>query len=305
MNKALKFGQFGRIFESLGISKKDVGLIGPNMSGEIKLRIPNPGITLKRIDDGDNFTFQMGEKSCSVPKKYVGLTTQPGYDIISFDTNMNWFREDDNGEKISDIIEEYVSSQYKELSKVANQLEDDANMILDILGIKEDVKTFNSNSPLQMDGQISNGMEFEIEKEKPEDLFKKIFIYKTTDEIHPLISIKRKGGRFNCVYRTPKGNFECKHDSIKGMLDNPVDKYLLSVCNGGDNNKNQRDLVDHLMKLFKYHSWDKSSSPKKDDKHLDERREIKKVMNILKNTIPEQHIEEMYSDARSKFLGNS
>lgn len=304
MNKALNFAQFGKINESLSISKKDVGLIGPNMDGEIKLRIPNPGITLKRIDDGENYVFQIGEKSCSVPKKFISLSTQPGYDVVSFNTNTNWFKQDNNSEKISDVIEEYVSSQYKGLSQSNNPIKEDVNIILDLLGIEDDVRTFNSNSPLQMDGQVGNGMEFEMEKETPDDLFKKFFLYKDSESIHPMVSIKRKGGRFNCVYRTPKGNFECKHDSIDEMLNSPADKYLLTVCTEVESEDNQRNLVDHLMRLFKYHSWDKADSPAKVSKNTEEKKEIKKIMKILKNTIPEDHVEEMYMDARSKFKGN-
>lgn len=304
MNKALNFAQFGRINESLSISKKDVGLIGPSMDGEIKLRIPNPGITLKRIDDGENYVFEIGEKSCSVPKKFISLSTQPGYDVVSFNTNTNWFKQGDNSERISDVIEEYVSSQYKGLSKSNDPIKDDVDIILDSLGIVEDVKEFNSISSLQMDGRIENGMEFEIEKESPDDLFKKFFLYKDTDSIHPMVSIKRKGGRFNCVYRTPKGNFECKHDSIDEMLNSPTDKYLLSVCIDRESEEDQKNLVDHLMRLFKYHSWNKADSPAKVSKNAEEKKEIKKVMGILKNTIPEGHVEEMYSDARSKFMGN-
>jgi hypothetical protein len=304
MNKALNFAQFGKINESLSISKKDVGLIGPNMDGEIKLRIPNPGITLKRIDDGENYVFEIGEKSCSVPKKFISLSTQPGYDIVSFNTNTNWFKQENNSERISDVIEEFLTSQYKSLSKSSDPIKDDVNIILDAFGIEDDVTAFNSNSPLQMDGQTQNGMEFEIEKETSEDLFKKFFLYKDIDSIHPMISIKRKGARFNCIYRTPKGNFECKHDSIDEMLNSPTDKYLMSVCIGNESEENQRNLVDHLMRLFKYHSWDKADSKAKASKNAEERKEIKKIMNILKNTISEDHIGEMYSDARSKFMGN-
>lgn len=303
MDRALKFEHFAKLNESSSISKKEIGVIGPDLNGEIKIRIQNPGVTLKRIDDGENFVFQIGEKSCSIPKKYVGVSAQPGYDIISFDTNMNWFKSGENEDKFTDIVDEYISAQYGNLGKKMNHIEEDVNVILDLLGIEDDVKSCNQNSQLSFDGVISNGMEFEIEKENEADLFKKMFVYKNLDSIHPLISIKRKGGRYNCFYRTPKGNFECKHDSIDEMLNNPVDKYLLSICLEDTDNSKQRDLVDHLMKLFKYHSWSDKGVSSNTHKNMEEKAEIKRIMNMLKNSIPESHIDEMYTDARSKFLG--
>jgi hypothetical protein len=38
------------------------------------------------------------------------------------------------------------------------------------------------------------------------------------------------------------------------------------------------------------------------ERYLEETSEIKRVMEMLKNSIPEKHIEEMYTDARSKFI---
>lgn len=302
MNRALKFEHFRKLDESSSISKKEMGVIGPNLKGEVKVRIQNPGVTLQRIDDGENFTFKIGKKSCSIPKKCVNVSTHPGYDVVSLDTNMNWFKSGKNEDKFNDVIEEYISVQYENLGKKINPMEEDVNIILDLIGIEEDVESYNQHSPLELDGIISNGMEFEIAKERDTDLFRKIFVYKDVDSIHPLISIKRKGGRYNCFYRTPKGNFGCKHDSIEEMLRNPVDMYLLSVCLKDSDDLKQRGLVDHLMKLFKYHSWSDKGVSSNTPKNMEEKAEIKRIMEMLKNSIPESHIEEMYTDARSKFL---
>ncbi len=300
MNKTLSFHLFEKIQESKSISKKDIGVIGPNLSGEIKLRLENPGLVLKRVEEGDNQVFSIGEKSCSIPKKYVTISTQPGYEIVSFDTNTNWFKQEHNMDRFEDVMEEFISSKFSNLGKSFNKFEEDANILLDLLGIEEDVKSYSHTSPLKLDAEISNGMELELVRENEKDMFKKLFLYKNSDSIHPFISIKRKGNRFNCQYRTPKGNYECKHDSISEMLENPIDKYLLCVCIGSEIEHSQRELVDHLMKIFKYHSW--TNSEEKNSKNIQERKEIKRIMEILKNSIPEEHIEEMYSDARSKFL---
>jgi hypothetical protein len=65
----------------------------------------------------------------------------------------------------------------------------------------------------------------------------------------------------------------------------------------------QKDLVDHLLKLFKYHNWEKpENGSSKMERYLEETSEIKRVLEMLKNSIPEKHIEEMYTDARSKFI---
>jgi hypothetical protein len=300
MNKALSFKLFGKLHESKSVSKSDIGLIGPNLNGEIKLKLENPGLVLKRVEEGDDYVFSIGEKSCSIPKKYVGLSTQPGFEVVTFDTNMNWFKDEKNRNAFDDIVEEFVSSKFSKMGKSFNKIEEDANVILDMLGIEDDIKSCNHSSDLSLDAEISNGMEIELVKENHDDLFKKIFIYRDSDAIHPFLAIKRNGNRFSCEYRTPRGMFECKHDSIAEMLENPVDKYLLTVCTGSETEGSQRELVDHLMKLFKYHSW--SNPDQKNPKSIQERKEIKRVMSILKNSIPDDHIEEMYSDARSKFL---
>lgn len=303
MNRALKFNHFKKLNESKAISKEEIGVIGPDLKGGIKLRIPNPGITLKKVDAGENFVFEIGNKSCAIPKKYVDVSTQPGYDIVSFDTNMNWFKNDKNSEVFNDVVDEYISSQYENLSKKISPVEEDVNVILDLIGIDDDVKSLNSISTDKFDGRVSNGMEFEIEKENDLDLFKKIFIYKDVDSVHPLISIRRNRGRYNCFYRTQGGNFECRHDSVGEMLTSPIDRYLLSICLGHNDDSRQRDLVEHLMKLLKYHSWAHKGVDSKTPKNLEEKKEIKRIMKMLKNSIPEAHIDEMYIDARAKFLG--
>ena len=48
MDRALKFDHFRKLDESSSISKKDIGVIGPDLNGEIKVRIQNPGVTLKK-----------------------------------------------------------------------------------------------------------------------------------------------------------------------------------------------------------------------------------------------------------------
>jgi len=164
MSKALTFQLFGKINESKSISKGDIGVIGPNLQGEIKIRVENPGLVLKRVEEGDDYVFSVGEKSCSIPKKYVGLSTQPGYDVITFDTNMNWFKQGENKDVFDDVIDEYVSLQFSKMGKSFNPMEEDANMILDILGIDSDIKSCNQSSPLSLEAEISNGMEMEMVK---------------------------------------------------------------------------------------------------------------------------------------------
>jgi len=304
-NRALYFSQFVSVNESSHISKKDVGMIGPLPGGEVKFRVAVPHINLKRVEEGDNCTFEMNGNKCSIPKKCMHIATQPGFDTITFDTNMNWFKTPANMDSFSKVWEDYISGEYRKLGKRMNSLEEDVNILSDYLGIPDDVKDFDTQSPLEITGFLDNGMEFELEKETPDDLVKNFRVYLNADTVHPLVKIKRKGNRFNCVYRTPCGNFECKHDSLGEIGKNPIDRYLLNVCIEKDNSEDsQRDLVDHLMKLFKYHTWknQEGDSKEKIERHLEERKELKRIMKMLENTIPSNHIEEMYTDARSKFI---
>lgn len=233
---------------------------------------------------------EIPENCCKISDRYVEIKT-----------DMSWFKNNDNFEKLYNLVENYISCQKENQT---NSLVEDVNLVTEELGVFHDVVDFGMIGDTEIQGNLSNGMEFEFFKSSKEDPFKKILLYKNSDEIHPTIEIKRKGSTFNCRYRTPKGKFESEHDKLSLITKSPIDKYLVSVCCGKDQEQDQKELVNHLFKLFKYHSWQtpENKSPEIVEKYSQESKEIKRVMEILKNSIPDKHIEEMYTDARSKFI---
>lgn len=302
--KVIATSEFFGINESKCSSKKDIGLIGPLPDGNVKIRIDKSGKDLNwNATEEDDIFFEHGDYKINLPKKCVEVSSTPGYDVVLFKTGMNWFKVPENEKSFEDFLESYVSERYSKLSKGLHSLEEDVNLIIGEIGLDENVGEFQSDSDLEIQGSLKNGMEFELNKSTPEDLFKKFLIYKNQDEIHPSVELKRKGSKLSCKYRTPKGVFESDHDLLTSLSSNPIDKYLLMVCTGREPGDTQKDLVEHLFKLFRYHSWEKpeTKSDSNMERYLDEVKEIKRVMEMLKNSIPEKHIEEMYTDARSKF----
>ncbi len=302
-NFALNTSSFNALNESKCLSKKEIGMIGPLPTGEMKLRIPSSINTLKRTDESDCYVFEFQNYRVEIPKKCVDVSPKQGFDDIVFKTGMNWFKLPQNSEEFENVIESFIQSRYEEKSQKTNPLEEDVNLITDGIGIFDDVEKCESDSDLFLEGVLTNGMEFEFHKSSKEDPLKKIFLWKNSDNIHPSIEIRRKGSKYDCKYRTPKGIFECKHDSLSSIPESPIDKYLISVSTDVKLDDHQKDLVDHLFKLFKYHNWEKpENGSSKMERYLEETSEIKRVMEMLKNSIPEKHIEEMYTDARSKFI---
>ncbi len=302
-NHALNTSQFVSINESKCLSKKDVGVIGPLPNGDLKIKIPSEDEIFGRRELDESYIFEFGDSQVEIPKNCVIVSKKPGYDVATFKTGMNWFGNAENFQKFENVVEKFIEKQYSNLDSQQESLKEDVNIITDELGIEDDVEEFETDSELSIQGKLTNGMEFELQKSSKNDPMKKFFIWKNSDDIHPCIEMRRKGSKFECKYRTPKGNFDCKHDSLTSLQSNPVDKYLISVCRGDKSEDNQKNLVDHLFKLFKYHNWQKpESGEEKIERHLEETREIKRVMEMLKNSIPEKHLEEMYTDARSKFI---
>jgi len=297
MNKrVLSSFEFFSLNESKLYSKKDFGVIGPLPGGEFKMRM-NDIFKVSENSENNSIILKVKDQSVELPSNSCRIDNG----LVEVRTNMNWFRNSDNFDNFYDLVEKYISCQNE---KKNHTLVDDVNLITEELGILDDVVDYDSESNTEIQGSLSNGMEFEFYKSTQDDPLKKILLYQNSDEIHPSIDVRRKGSKFSCRYRTPQGKFESEHDNLTSILKSPIDKYLVSVCCGKDGEVDQKELVNHLFKLFKYHSWEKpqNGSPEVVEKYIQESKEIKRVMEILKNSIPEKHIEEMYTDARSKFI---
>lgn len=297
MNKnVLSSFEFFSLNESKAFSKRDLGVIGPLPGGELKIRI-NDNFEVSENLENNSVVLKVKDQNVELPSNSCRIDNG----LVEVKTDMNWFKNADNFDNFYNLIEEYISCQ---IENKKNVLIDDVNLVTEELGISDDVVDYDSENDTEISGSLSNGMEFEFYKSSQEDPMKKILLYKNSEEIHPSIEVRRKGSKFSCRYRTPYGKFESDHDNLTSILKSPIDRYLVSVCSNKDSEEDQKELVNHLLKLFKYHSWEtpQDGSPEVVEKYTQESKEIKRVMEILKNSIPEKHIEEMYTDARSKFI---
>lgn len=303
--KALSFCEYSALNEGYSLSKKDMGIIGPLENGIIKIQVPsgNHKDYISFDNMGDFIKINFGGKSVSIPEKCSSVSTQPGFDVVTLKTNMNWFNDPVNSEAFEDIMEEYISSRFSKMASSTNPVADDVEMVMDMFGVNANVKAVDEVADDLYECDLDNGMQVEITKDKSKDLFKSLRVYRSQNDIHPGFTLKRDAGGFQCKYRTPHCNHETSHDNLGSLLSDPIDAYLNCVVMGIDTDEKQKDLVDYLLKVLRYHSWESNEnvSASVAEKNLREKEEISKVMDILKNSIPESHIEEMYTDARSRF----
>lgn len=303
-NKAVSFANFKKQDSPHSFSKKGSGILGPFMDGTLKIRIPrnkNPNyISLE--ESGENMIFNFRDKNVSIPIKCVITNDLDSKNLVVVKTNMNWFDDEANSSLFEDFIDYYLTSKIVGDKNPMQPILDDLEIVLDVLGVDSGVKKIHQLGQKSYECELENGYFIELFKKDDLDLFKKISFYQKDSDIHPCLTIQRSPGEFICKYKTPHCKFESNHDSFKDIFSSPVDSYLIGICLGLETEQRQRELVDYLMKALKYHTWkDNSNSREEIEKNKKEHLEILKVMDALKNTIPEKHIEEMYSDARSKF----
>lgn len=299
-NPVLNFGEFININESHFPNKTSLGILGPFIDGVVKIKIPHTGennrISHRETPEGHNLSY--GDSTISMPKKCMKKTNFGDFDILKVDTSMNWFDVKENSLAFDDFLENYISSEIAG-AKSNPSVGEDIELIMDMLGVDCSVAEITEIDENLYEADLDNGMQVELDRKSKDDLFKSIRVYKDANDIHPAFTLKKNGGKFGCKYTTDKGSHATSHDKIQGIKSDPVDQYMLSIVMGKDAEEHQKNLVDHLLKMLKYHSRSDESSV--DERKIREKSEIDNLMNVLKNTIPESHIEEMYTHARSNF----
>jgi hypothetical protein len=303
-NKAVNFLNFKKK-ESLGsFSKKEAGILGPFIDGTLKIKVSKNGNNdrISLDEDDENVTFNFKDQKISIPSKCISKKDLDSKSVITVKTDMNWFNDDRNSALFEDFIDYYLTSKISKIQDPLSQISDDLEILLDTLGLDSRVKKIHRLGQKSYECELENGYFVEILKKDDLNLFKKISFFKKDSDVHPCLVINKTGGDFLCKYKTQHCKYEASHDSIGDMLSSPMDSYLVQVCLGLDTEPGQKKLVDYLLKSLKYHTWKDNSNSKEDiQKNKKEHLEILQVMDALKNTIPVKHIEEMYSDARSKF----
>jgi hypothetical protein len=303
-NRAVNFSNFKKKKSTGFFSKKEAGILGPFIDGTLKIKVSknqNPDyISLEDADESVIFNFK--DQKISIPSKCISKNDLDSKSVITVKTDMNWFHDDQNSTLFEDFVDYYLTSKISKIQDPLIQISDDLEILLDTLGLDSRVKKIHRLGQKSYECELENGYFVEILKKDDLNLFKKISFFKRDSDVHPCLVITKTPGDFLCKYKTHHCKFESSHDSLGDILSSPMDSYLIRICLGLDPESDQRRLVDYLMKALKYHTWkDNSNSKEEIEKNKKEHLEILSVMDALKNTIPEKHIEEMYSDARSRF----
>lgn len=307
-SRIYSYNQYTTLYESEYVGKNDIGVIGPLLNGDLKLRVSSTRIpeSISYLMNEDGISLEYDDRKITIPKKCCDISTGTSFDSINIKTDMDWFKKPENIDPLDDLIEAYIENKFKPLGKKYTQLEGDVDLICDILGIKDKILSFNETSDGVYEFDMSNGYQIELSRADELDMFKGFRVYLSKDDIHPALTIKRNNSSITAKYRTEKCTHETEHDSFKLLMKNPIDLYLIKTSLNQKLGDEEGILVDHLMRALKYHKWTISDTASKSikDKQQQELSEIKKIMDILKNSIEESHIEEMYADARQKFLRN-
>ena len=297
----LNFNEFNSINENNSTSKVDLGILGPFNDGVVKIRIP------RSVDKNyifheqkqDSHSLSYGDSKISLPIKCLDRKGYSDFDVLKINTSLNWFNDKKNIELLDEFLEDYISSKISPIRDKSSSVCDDIELMMDTLGVDCSVSNLAEIDKNTYEADLNNGMQVELDRKGDGDLFKSLRVYKDSNEIHPVFILRKNGGKFSCRYKTDKGTYNTSHDKIQTLISDPMDQYLLSLVTGRDTEETQKKLVDNLLKMLKYHSMD--SDQNIEDRKKRERKEIMELMDVLKNTIPESHIEEMYTDARSNF----
>lgn len=296
----LNFVCFNRMHESDSFSKKNFGIIGPLANSSMKIQVypePNNGMIGYAMDEEEIEIFH-GDKKLKIPNKSCEIHKKQEYSVIEIHPYTNWINSVDNREKLEDFVDDYINSRCTKEMDPSSQASADIQLILDILGLEENVRScslVNENSYL---ADLSNGMQIEIKKNSNEDLFKNFKIYKSADSNFPEVKIKRSGLGKVGVFKTKTGEFTEIGDSIKDLLRQPCTLYLMQQALGISKEDVGNELLSHYKKILKHHEPKKSKSFLDTTKYETEKGEIDRIKQMLRNSFPEESLERIYNESR-------
>ncbi len=278
--------------ESKTLGKLNLGIIGPLANWSMKLQAypePNHGMIGYAIDEEENVEISFGEKKLVLPKNSCEIKKSPDFASIEIKPYTSWFSDQGNRELVENFVEDYISQKTSQKKDKDQETVTDVELVLDAIGIPGNVSNFNKNSDTFYEVNLDNGIEVELKKNSPDDIFKTLKIYKDKNSKFPDIKLKRNGLGKQIEFRSPKGVFSETADTMSSLFKIPTTKYLMGVCLSSIDKQKEAELLDHLKKIAKYHSKELSSP----QKYEMEKKEIERIKDILSHTIDYIRLEEM------------
>jgi hypothetical protein len=303
INRVLSYEEFDKLEESRSTGKKQFGIIGPFADGSMKLKVsknPNDGLIIYSISE-DSIDLQNGERSINLPKRSCDLKDHGNYSILDIKPYTKWITSEDNKEDLHDFIDVFLELKNGGQSDINQSISDDVEMVIELMGIPATVKKCTQISENHFDLDLSNGMEIELKKRNQDDFFKSIKIFKDAKSPLPVCRIKRNSSDKILDFKTPRGEFSERSDSIKDLLSHPISKYLLGVCLNVENENSESILMDHYQKMLKHHEFKiENEQGFNQEKHEAEKDEILRIKRILSNTVNEKVLDSLYNNYRAK-----
>ena len=297
----LNFTDFNLLNESHTFGKKNLGIIGPLANWSMKIQAypePNNGMIGYAMDE-DGIELFHGDKKLRIPSKSCDVQEKPDYSIIEIKPHTKWIDSDSSREQLEDFIEDYINARSKKEKDPASSVSDDIEIVMDLIGIGEKVKSCNCVKENFFEADLENGMQIEIKKGQDDDLFKNFKIYKDNLSRFPDMKIKRSGVGKVGEFRTKMGEFSETGDSISDLLKQPCTKYLIQHSLGNPDDQTGEDLLNHYKKILRHHEFKNEGSSFNSSKHEMEKKEINRIKQILRNSVSEQDLEKIYNEFRN------
>ena len=288
----VNFENFLLLNESKTLGKMNLGIIGPLANWSMKLQAypePNHGMIGYAIDEEDNLELAYLDKRIKLPSKCCDVKKTPSFASIEIKPYTSWFSKEENREMLENFIEDYLNDKTQQKHDEVSSAKSDIQIILDSIGIDGNVTDCRKISDCFYEADLDNGLQVEIKKSNPNDLFKNFKIYKDSNSKFADVKLKRNGiGKF-VEFRCPGGTYSETSDSISSLFKMPTTKYLMGVCLGSLEKDKESELLSHLQKLIKYHSKEKTNVKK----YEMEKEEIQRLKDMLSHTLKTSDLEEM------------
>lgn len=303
INRVLNYEEFEKLEESRSDGKKQYGVLGPFADGSMKLKVsPNhsDGLIVYSIAE-DSINLQNGERTLTIPASSCDFEDKDGYSTINVKPYTKWFSNDENKEDLHDFIEVFIDSKVKSPANKTQSISDDVEMLIDLFGIPGSATKCTEITGNHYDVDLDNGMQIEVKKRDSDDFFKTVKIFKDNKSALPACKLKRNANDKILDFKTSRGEFSERADSIKDLLMHPVVKYLLGVCLGLKDEDGESILMDHYQKLLKHHEFKVESAKHfNQEKHEREKEEIMRIKRILSNTVDESILDSLYNNYRAR-----
>lgn len=225
-----------------------------------------------------------------IPKEACKIKSDDQYGVkeIILDPYKKWISASANRERAEDFIEDFLdcveSSKLTGQESVKANAQDDVEIILDLLGIPCQVKSFDSCGDYIWDANMDNGMLVEITKRSSEDLLSKFKIFADSNDREPCLFIDNSTAKKKTIFNIPN---LIKTEIPRGILSvsdlDPYVKYLIKRSVNIQDVSDEESLANHFKNMI-----DSGS----DDKDL-----IRSISTLLEEFMDRRDIESIYPNA--------